>query len=47
MLNNLRAIFEGRSDELRLGLVMQLRAQLPELAHEEAEAIEVAGALFN
>lgn len=47
MLNNLRAIFQGRSDDLRYGLVMQLRAQLPQLAIDEAEDIAAASAVFN
>lgn len=47
MLNNLRAIFQSRSDELRYGLVMQLRAQIPQLAHDEADDITAASAVFN
>lgn len=47
MLNNLRAIFQGRSDELRYGLVMQMRAQIPQLALDEAEDIAAASAVFN
>jgi regulator of sirC expression with transglutaminase-like and TPR domain len=47
MLNNLRAIFQSRSDELRYGLVMQMRAQIPQLAHDEADDIAAASAVFN
>lgn len=47
MLNNLRSIFQGRSDGLRLGLVMQMYAQIPQLAIEEREEIVAATALFN
>ena len=47
MLNNLRAIFQGRSDEMRLGLVMEMRAQIPELAVAEQDEIEWATAVFN
>ena len=47
MLNNLRAIFQGRSDEMRLGLVMEMRAQIPQLAVAEQEEIEWATAVFN
>ncbi|MFN3254278.1 MAG: transglutaminase family protein [Ilumatobacter sp.] len=47
MLNNLRAIFQSRSDGLRLGLVMQMRAQIPQLAESEADDIATASAIFN
>ena len=47
MLNNLRAIFQGRSDEMRLGLVMEMRAQIPQLAVAEQDEIEWATAVFN
>lgn len=47
MLNNLRAIFQSRSHELKLALVMQLRAQIPQLAVAEDEEIAQATALFN
>jgi regulator of sirC expression with transglutaminase-like and TPR domain len=47
MLNNLRAIFEGRSDELRLGIVMKMRAQIAQLAIAEQDQIEWATAVFN
>ena len=47
MLNNLKGVFVRRNDELRLGLVMQLRAQVPALADEEADEILAATALFN
>jgi regulator of sirC expression with transglutaminase-like and TPR domain len=47
MLNNLRSIFHGRADELRLGLVMQMCAQIPHLAASERDEITAATALFN
>ena len=47
MLNNLRAIFQGRSDELRLGLVMQMRSRIPKLAEAEDAEIAAASAIFN
>jgi len=47
MLNNLRAIFQGRADEMRLGLVMEMRAQIPQLAVAEQDEIEWATAVFN
>lgn len=47
MLNNLRAIFMARHDTLRLALVMQLRAGMPELAEQEADDITIALAVLN
>jgi hypothetical protein len=47
MLNNLRAIFQGRSDEIRLALVMQMRLQIPQLAVSESDEIDWATAVFN
>ncbi len=47
MLNNLRAIFQGRRDELRLALVMQMRAVIPQLAVQEADEIDAATSVFN
>ena len=47
MLNNLRSIFQGRSDELKLALVMQMRSQIPLLAETERDEIEWATAVFN
>jgi regulator of sirC expression with transglutaminase-like and TPR domain len=47
MLNNLRSIFQGRSDEIRLAVVMQLRAQIPQLAVAESDEIDWATAVFN
>ena len=47
MLNNLRSIFQGRSDELRLALVMQMRAQIAHLADAEADEVASATAVFN
>ena len=47
MLNNLRSIFQSRSDALRLGLVMQMRAEIPQLAELERDEITAALAVFN
>ncbi len=47
MLNNLRSIFQARNDELRLALVMQMRAAIPQLALDEADEIAVATAVLN
>jgi len=47
MLNNLRSIFQSRSDEMRLGLVMAMRAQIPQLAESERDEIAHATSVFN
>ncbi len=47
LLNNLKGVFERRSDAVRHALVMQLRAQVPELADREANEIAAATAIFN
>ena len=47
MLNNLKAVFARRSDEVRFALVMQLRSQVPELAVLEADEFDSANAIFN
>jgi regulator of sirC expression with transglutaminase-like and TPR domain len=47
MLNNLKSVFAGRSDQVRLGLVMGLRAAVPELAESEAAEIATTSAIFN
>ncbi len=47
MLNNLRSIFTARSDEVRLGVVMQLRGAIPQLAAAESDEIVAATAVFN
>lgn len=47
MLNNLRSIFQSRSDEMRLAIVMEMRAQIPQLAVAEADEIQSATAVFN
>lgn len=47
MLNNLRAVFAGQSDVVRLGVVMSLRSQVPELAAAEHSEIIAATAPFN
>lgn len=47
LLNNLRAIFQSRPNELRLALVMQMRAQIPQLAVAERDEIDWATAIFN
>ena len=47
MLNNLKGVFAGRSDAVRLGIVMGLRAAIPELADAEDAEIALATAIFN
>lgn len=47
MLNNLRSIFQSRNNELKLALVMKMRAQIPQLAVAESDEIEWATAIFN
>lgn len=47
MLNNLRSIFEGRRDELRLALVMQMRGRIPQLGVAEDREIAISSAIFN
>jgi len=47
MLNNLKSVFARRSDEVRFALVMQLRAQVSELAVLEADEFASANAVFN
>ena len=47
MLNNLKAVFVRRRDHVRLAIVMQLRAELPELVADESEEILSATALLN
>ncbi len=47
MLNNLKAAFAGRSDAVRLGMIMRLRATIPELADAEDAEIAIASAIFN
>lgn len=47
MLNNLKAVFVGRSDAVRLGMIMGLRATIPELADSEDAEIATASAIFN
>ncbi len=47
MLNNLRSIFQSRSNELKLALVMSMRAQIPQLAAAESDEIAWATAIFN
>jgi regulator of sirC expression with transglutaminase-like and TPR domain len=47
MLNNLKSVFTGRGDAVRLGIVMDLRAAVPELAALEADEIVVSSAVFN
>ena len=47
MLNNLRSIFVGNHDELRLAILMQLRAALPELQSRETTEIATATAILN
>ncbi len=47
MLNNLKSVFAGRSDAVRLAIVMDLRAAVPELAELEAVEIAATSAIFN
>lgn len=47
MLNNLKGVFSGRSDAIRLGVVMSLRGTIPELADLEDAEIAVTTAIFN
>ncbi|MEO1058329.1 MAG: transglutaminase-like domain-containing protein [Actinomycetota bacterium] len=47
MLNNLRATLAERDDALRLGIVMDLRAMIPEIAAREDAEIRAATAVFN
>ncbi len=47
MLNNLKSVFAGRGDAVRLGVVMDLRSAVPELAELEAAEIAKSAAVFN
>jgi regulator of sirC expression with transglutaminase-like and TPR domain len=47
MLNNLKGVFAGRSDAVRLAIVMDLRSAVPELAQAEADEITATSAIFN
>lgn len=47
MLNNLKGSFARQSDAVRFGMVMQLRAAVPELAEAEAPEIVASTAIFN
>ncbi len=47
VLNNLRSIFTARTDAIRLAIVMQLRACIPQLAVAERDEIVEATAVFN
>ena len=47
MLNNLKGVFTGRSDAVRLAIVMGLRSAVPELAALEAGEITATSAVFN
>jgi regulator of sirC expression with transglutaminase-like and TPR domain len=47
MLNNLKNVFAGRSDTVRLAIVMDLRSAVPELAELEAAEITSTAAVFN
>jgi regulator of sirC expression with transglutaminase-like and TPR domain len=47
MLNNLKSVFAGRSDAIRLAIVMDLRSAVPELAQLEAVEIAATSAIFN
>jgi regulator of sirC expression with transglutaminase-like and TPR domain len=47
MLNNLKGVFTGRSDAVRLAIVMSLRGTIAELAELEAAEIAATSAIFN
>ena len=47
MLNNLKVVFASERDAVRMAMVMQLRAELPELAAQESDEIAAAAAVFN
>jgi len=47
MLNNLKSVFAGRGDAVRLGVVMDFRSAVPELAELEAAEIAASSAIFN
>jgi regulator of sirC expression with transglutaminase-like and TPR domain len=47
MLNNLKGVFTGRADVVRLAIVMDLRSAVPELAELEAGEIAATSAVFN
>ena len=47
MLNNLKGVFTGRSDAVRLAIVMDLRSTVPELADLESAEIAATSAIFN
>ena len=47
ILNNLRAIFQGRSDQLRLGIVLQMLALVPGVDMSATDEYATATALFN
>jgi regulator of sirC expression with transglutaminase-like and TPR domain len=47
VLNNLKSVFAGRGDAVRHGMVMDLRAAVPELAELEASEIVASAAVFN
>lgn len=47
ILNNLKSVFTGRSDMVRLGLVMGLRDEVDELSELEDAEIAIATAIFN
>jgi regulator of sirC expression with transglutaminase-like and TPR domain len=47
ILNNLKSVFAGRSDMVRLGLVMGLRDDVDELSELEDAEIAIATAIFN
>jgi regulator of sirC expression with transglutaminase-like and TPR domain len=47
MLNNLKSVFAGRADVVRLAIVMDLRSAVPELAELESAEIAATSAVFN
>jgi regulator of sirC expression with transglutaminase-like and TPR domain len=47
VLNNLKGVLAARGDRLRLALLMQLRAVIPELRANERPEIDAASSVFN
>jgi regulator of sirC expression with transglutaminase-like and TPR domain len=47
MLNNLKMVFTRRSDRVRFGVVMQLRAAIDELARAESAELDAGLGVFN
>lgn len=47
VLNNLKGVFSGRGDAIRLAIIMDLRSAVAELSELEAAEITSARAIFN